>query len=152
MRSKTPPLLILGAVALVGAAGAAWQARSPAAEPATTPASPDRGAQAAPSGAGFAASMYFVDKDGNPRTPTPAEMRDLADALKKDMARIAGPHQGKRYVRTEPSGAIAATVATSKLVFLVATENPDGTISITHADSAGDVLPTPTAAGNAPEM
>lgn len=152
MRSKTPPLLILGAAALVGAAGVAWQAHSPAGAAAPIPPAPDLEAHAAASGSGLPASMYFVDQNGNPRMPTAAEMRALADALKKDMARIAGPHQGKRYLRTEPSGAIAATVATSKLAFLVATRNPDGTISITHAGSAGDVLRTPTAASNAPEM
>lgn len=154
---------LVTALAAVGVAGVVSYAALTAAD-ATSKAPPSQDSSAATpteptSGtAGLSANMYFVDEHGNPRMPTAAEMRTLADALKRDLAGIAGPHRGKRYERTLPSGAVAATVATSVLVFLTATGNGDGTVTIRHSGHSGrsgmggDVVAAPETTATAPEM
>lgn len=100
---------------------------------------------------GISGNLHFVDEHGNPRQPTAAEMRELAAALKKDLARIAGPHKGRAYERTEPSGAVAATVATSNLVFVTAIRKEDGTLAIGHS-SGEDSTVSAKAVDHLPEM
>ena len=82
---------------------------------------------------GLAGNLYFTDEHGNPRNPSAAELIIAGKAFEQDLKRLAGKHYGKPNVRTEPSGAVAATVATSQLVFLTATVNDDGTVTISHS-------------------
>lgn len=147
MKVTTRSLIALATVGVASAAG--YAALTGVDEPPPLAAAPQT--PALPSAGGVSGNMHFVDQDGNPRIPTDAEMRALAQELKRDLARMAGPHAGKRYDRTEASGAVAATVATSDLVFLTATTNPDGSVSIGHSRIGADDA-APQAAGNAPEM
>lgn len=96
---------------------------------------------------GLAGNLYFTDENGNPRNPTAAELVTAGRAFEQDLKRLAGKHYGKPNLRTEPSGAVAATVATSQLVFLTATVNEDGTVTIGHAalDEDGKLVVGPAA-------
>ena len=114
---------------------------SSAADEATTAAGRDSGA------GGLAGNLYFTDEHGNPRNPTAAELITAGKALEQDLKRLAGKHYGNLNVRTEPSGAVAATVATSQLVSLTATVNEDGTVTISHSplDEDGNPVAGPAA-------
>lgn len=151
IRSVATAIAAVGVASVVSYAAVTAAGDAPKHRP-SQPSSAATSAEPTSAAAGLAGNMYFVDEQGNPRIPTASEMRTLADALKKDMARIAGRHRGKRYERTLPSGAVAATVATSELVFLTATRNEDGTLTIGHSGTGHDIVVTPEAAGNAPEM
>lgn len=106
---------------------------------ATSDADEATAAPARDSGAGgLAGNLYFTDENGNPRNPTAAELITAGKAFEQDLKRLAGQHYGKPNVRTEPSGAVAATVATSQLVFLTATVNEDGTVTISHSAPGKD--------------
>jgi hypothetical protein len=67
--------------------------------------------------------------------------------VQQDLARIAGQHKGKHYVTTHPDGSVSATVALSRLEFLIVTENPDGSLSYGHAtvDEEGQLSIRPAA-------
>ena len=114
---------------------------TPSAEKATTPAGLESGA------GGLAGNLYFTDEHGNPRNPTAAELITAGEAFEQDLKRLAGRHYGKLNVRTAPGGAVAATVATSQLVFLTATVNEDGTVTISHSvlDEDGNPVVEPAA-------
>lgn len=98
------------------------------------------------SAGGVSGNLYFTDEHGNPRNPTAAELITAGKAFEKDLKRLAGNHYGKPNLRTEPSGATAATVATSQMVLLTAVRNEDGTVTISHSalDENGD-MPAPPA-------
>lgn len=120
--------------------------------PADEPAAPAPADDAPVRGAKMPASFYFTDEKGNRREPTEAELRQAAEALQRDLARLAGQHKGKHYVKTQPDGTVSATVALTKLEFLIATENPDGSLSYGHAtvDEDGQLPIRPAA--DLPEM
>lgn len=92
-------------------------------------------------GPGVSATQHFTDAHGNPRNPTAAEARSAARSFRNDLQRLAGPHAGRVHERTVPSGAVAATVATSQLSLLYAVEKDDGTVAIGHTTSDGDQAP-----------
>lgn len=135
-----------GATLYAPAAQAEDSPEPPRAEDAATADSTDSGA------AGLSGNLYFTDENGNPRNPTAAELIAAGESFEKDLARLAGKHKGKPNVRTEPSGAVAATVATSQLVFLTATVNEDGTVTLGHSavDADGNVVAQPV--NDLPEM
>ena len=116
-------------------------AASSATDEAATATGPDSGA------GGVAGNLYFTDEHGNPRNPTAAELITAGEAFERELKRLAGQHYGKPNVRTEPSGAAAATVATSHLAFLTATVNEDGTVTISHSavDEDGKPVVEPAA-------
>lgn len=99
-----------------------------------------------------AASMHFTDADGNRRQPTAEEVRELAKAFQQDLARLAGKQKGDPNVQTHPNGAVSATIAASKLVFLTVEENDEGSLSYGHTtmDDDGSVVHKP--ANSQPEM
>jgi hypothetical protein len=88
--------------------------------------------------AAVSANMYFTDRNGNPRNPTAEEVRRAARGFQQDLARLAGPHEGKTFVKKRPDGTVSAVVATSQLVFLSAQEEEDGTLTIGHSTVGGD--------------
>jgi hypothetical protein len=105
----------------------------------------------AASAGGVAANLHFTDARGNPRNPTAAEARAAAQAFRRDLDRLAGPFSGRPNVRTLPSGAVAATVATSRISLLYAVENEDGTIAIGHSTPDGDPSVPARTANELPE-
>ena len=146
-----PAVLFAGAALAAGSASmhasSAWADESP--PPAASPDTDETTAAADRDGAagGLAGNLYFTDENGNPRNPAAAELITAGKAFEQDLKRLAGQHYGKPNVRTEPSGAVAATVATSQLVFLTATVNEDGTVTIGHAalDEDGKLVVEPAA-------
>jgi hypothetical protein len=82
--------------------------------------------------------MYFTDRHGNPRNPTAEEVRKAARAFRQDLARLAGPHEGKTFVKKRPDGTVSAVVATSRLVFLSVQEEEDGTLTFGHSTVGAD--------------
>ena len=138
----TPITSCAAALAIFLVAGASLHSpRAIADEPPQPPPGDDTPAHAAK----MPASLYFTDENGNRRQPTEAELRQAAEAVQRDLARIAGEHKGKHYVRTRADGTVSATVALSKLQFLTATENPDGTLTFGHVtmDEDGNVSSRP---------
>ena len=100
---------------------------------------------------GFAASTYFTDEFGNRRNSTAEERAELSAQFQKDLARLAGKNRGKPNVKQHDNGAVSATVALSKLQFLVVQENSDGSRTFSHAplDENGNVMLPPV--NNLPE-
>lgn len=155
MKIRTKPFLpaVLFAGAALAAGSASMHASSARADETPPPAAGSDTDEAAAtadrdSGAGgLAGNLYFTDENGNPRNPTAAELITAGEAFEKDLKTLAGKHYGKPNLRTEPSGAVAATVATSQLVFLTATVNEDGTVTIGHAalDADGNPVVEPAA-------
>lgn len=151
MKIRTQPFLpaVLCAGAMLAAGSAGLHVPPAQADESPPPAATDNADEAPAAGnrvdGALSGSLYFTDEDGNPRNPTAAELIAAGEAFEKDLARLAGRHQGKPNVRTEPSGAIAATVATSQLVFLTATVNEDGTVTLGHStmDADGNVTAQP---------
>lgn len=138
-----PAVLFGGAMLAAGSAGLHLPAAH--ADESPPPASASASDTQVGGAAGLSGNLYFTDENGNPRNPTAAELIAAGEAFEKDLARLAGRHKGKPNVRTEPSGAIAATVATSQLVFLTATVNEDGSVTLGHAtmDADGNVTAQP---------
>jgi len=93
------------------------------------------------SDSGISASVYFTDEFGNRRNPTLEERAALSAQFQKDLARIAGKNRGNPNVKQYDNGAVSATVALSKMQFLVVHENPDGSRTFSHAplDEDGNV-------------
>jgi hypothetical protein len=109
----------------------------------TSPATNNKNAQVAAGeeeakSAAVSANMYFTDRNGNPRNPTAEEVRQATRAFQQDLARLAGLHEGKTYVKKRPDGTVSAVVATSQLVFLSAQEEEDGTLIIGHSTGGDD--------------
>lgn len=90
---------------------------------------------------GLAANMHFTDEDGNRREPTAREIREAAEAFRKDLARLSGRQKGDYDLRTLPDGTMRATIAPSKLVFLSVRETEDGDLEFGHStmDENGNV-------------
>lgn len=138
----TPITSRAAALAIFLVAGASFHSPRTIAD---EPPQPPPGDDAPAHGAKMPASLYFTDENGNRRQPTEAELRQAAEAVQRDLARIAGEHKGKHYVRTRADGTVSATVALSKLQFLTAIENTDGTLTFGHAtmDEDGNVSSRP---------
>jgi len=97
------------------------------------------------------ANMYFTDRNGNPRNPTAEEVRRAARGFQQDLARLAGPHEGKTFVKKRPDGTVSAVVATSQLVFLSVQEGEDGTLTFGHSTVGDGDNPTLEPATDLPE-
>lgn len=157
MKIRIQPFLsaVLAASAALAAGSASLQAPPARADAAPAPQADESPPLAATTGmhdaaaessaGGLSGNLYFTDEHGNPRNPTAAELITAGKGFENDLKRIAGKHYGKPNVRTEPSGATAATVATSQMVFLTAVENEDGSVTITHSalDENGDIPARP---------
>lgn len=92
-------------------------------------------------GAGLAANMHFTDEDGNRREPTAQEIREAAEAFRRDLARLSGRQKGDYDLRTLSDGTMRATIAPSKLVFLSVRQTEDGDLEFGHTtmDEDGNV-------------
>lgn len=154
MKTSTRSLITAcTAIAVAGIAAYSHLVASPPAEaPPDTDRIPTESDAATVGGAGVSGSLHFTDERGNRRNPTAAEARAAARAFQNDLDRLAGPHKDKPNVRTLPNGAVAATVATSRLTLLTAEENADGTLTYSHptTDDDGNVSTQP--ATDLPEM
>lgn len=137
--SNRPMMLALTAVGISGAALVGLPAPDGGAARPPTSATVDSAGDPAAGEPRASATLHFTDPRGNPRNPTADEARAAAQAFRKDLERLAGSQRGKANVRTLPSGAVAATVATSKVSLLYAVEDEDGTVTIGHSTADGDV-------------
>lgn len=99
-------------------------------------------------GPGPAANMHFTDEDGNRREPTAGEIREAAEAFRRDLARLARGQKGDYRLQTLPDGTVRATVAPSKLVFLNVRQTEDGELEFGHStmDEDGNVSFEPASA------
>lgn len=93
------------------------------------------------SDSGISASTYFTDEFGNRRNPTDEERAELSARFQKDLAKMMGKNRGNSNVKQHANGSVSATVALSKMQFLVVQENPDGSRTFDHAslDENGNV-------------
>lgn len=145
IRMKPDRSAAIAALAALAMGSATLYAPAAQAEDSPEPPRAEDAATTDATNSGLSGNLYFTDENGNPRNPTAAELIAAGESFEKDLARLAGKHKGKPNVRTEPSGAVAATVATSQLVFLTATVNEDGTVTLGHAalDADGNVVAQP---------
>ena len=152
IRMKPDRSAAMAALAALAMGNATLYAPAALAEESPEPPRAEDAATADSTDSGLSGNLYFTDENGNPRNPTAAELIAAGESFEKDLARLAGKHKGKLNVRTEPSGAVAATVATSQLVFLTATVNEDGTVTLGHSavDADGNVVAQPV--NDLPEM
>ncbi len=149
MKTNTKQFTVLAAVALA-VSGLSIQIKAEESSDPPSPGTAENQDQVA--GTGVAGNLLFTDEQGNPRNPTAEELVVASENFQRDLATLAGKNKGKLNVQTHANGATSATIALSKLAFLIVEENEDGSLSYMHATLDEDGNAIPSIAPSQPEM